>query len=73
MQRAIVTHFLTLEIELQAAAELHRSIVAELEQRGQPLRWAIVAIDVDRHKAFVEAVVTTPTVFPIPSTAVRTI
>lgn len=69
----MVTHFITFEVDLQAAAELHRSIVAELQKRGDPLRWAIVAIDVERQKAVIEAVITTPTELLIPNTSVKTV
>ncbi len=68
------THFLTLELDrLSSPAELHRSILTELSRYGEPLRWAIVAVDDDRQKVQVEAVVTHATEFLIPLTAVRTI
>lgn len=69
----MVTHFITFEVDLQAAVELHRSIMAELQKRGDPLRWAIVAIDVDRQKTVIEAVITTPTELLIPDASVRTV
>jgi len=69
----MVTHFITVEIELQSAAHLHRAIIAELQKQGEPLRWAIVSIDTDRQKVQIEAVITTPTAFPVPPIAVRTV
>jgi hypothetical protein len=54
----MTTHFITAEIDHQASpAELNAAITAELERRGQPLRWAVT--DVQDGKAQVEAVVTT--------------
>jgi len=58
----MTTHFITAEIDLQASpAKLHQEIVAELEKRGEPLRWAITNVDVHKEKATVEAIVTTTT------------
>jgi NAD-dependent SIR2 family protein deacetylase len=58
----MTTHFITAEIDLQASpAELHQEIVAELEKRGEPLRWAVTNVDVQEQKATVEAIVTTTT------------
>jgi hypothetical protein len=54
----MLTHFLAFELDLAAPAELHRLILSRLEQDGEPLRWAIVAVDADRHKVQVEAVLT---------------
>jgi hypothetical protein len=55
----MTTHFITAEIDLQESpAQTHRAIAAELEKRGEPLRWAITAVDLDQQKAQVEAVVT---------------
>jgi SepF-like predicted cell division protein (DUF552 family) len=70
----MVTHFITVEIALlPSASELHRTILAELQTWGEPLRWAIAAIDVERQTVQVEAVITTPTELLIPNSAVRTI
>jgi hypothetical protein len=64
----MVIHFLTVEVELQAApTEMQRSIARELQKWGEPLRWAITAVDSDRRKAQIEAVVITPTEFLIPA------
>ncbi|MFB2893602.1 hypothetical protein ACE1CI_11880 [Aerosakkonemataceae cyanobacterium BLCC-F50] len=58
----MTTHFITAEIDLQESpAKLHQEIVAELEKRGEPLRWAITNVDVKEEKATVEAIVTTTT------------
>lgn len=55
----MTTHFITAEIDLaESPAEIHAAVVAELERRGDPLRWAIVAVDAAAQKATVEAVVT---------------
>lgn len=70
----MVTHFITFEVGLQSStAELHRSIETELQQWGDSLRWAITAVDVDRQKVQIEAVITTPTELLIPGKSVRTI
>ncbi|MGB3403403.1 MAG: hypothetical protein WBA77_12010 [Microcoleaceae cyanobacterium] len=56
----MTTHFITAEIDLQQSPQqLHQAIVAELETRGEPLRWAITQINPETHSAQVEAVVTT--------------
>jgi hypothetical protein len=55
----MTTHFITAEIDLQESAQqLHRAIEAELQQRGEPLRWAVTQVDPETQKAQVEAVVT---------------
>jgi hypothetical protein len=56
----MTTHFITAEIDFQETpAQLHKEIEAELQKQGEPLRWAITNVDVERQKAIVEAVVTT--------------
>lgn len=56
----MTTHFITAEIDLQASPiETHQAIEAELQKRGEPLRWAVTTVDEDQQKAIVEAVVTT--------------
>jgi len=56
----MTTHFITAEIDLQETpAELLKAIETELNKEGEPLRWAITSVDVDKQKATVEAVVTT--------------
>lgn len=55
----MTTTFVTVEVALQAdPAALHRSIAQTLRQHGDPLRWAITAVDQGRQVALVEAVVT---------------
>ncbi len=55
----MTTHFITAEIDLQETpTQLHKEIEAELKRSGEPLRWAITDVDVERQKATVEAVVT---------------
>lgn len=55
----MVTHFITVEIELQETpSQLHSKIEAELQKQGDPLRWAITSVDIERQQATVEAVVT---------------
>ncbi|NET32516.1 MAG: hypothetical protein F6K19_10965 [Cyanothece sp. SIO1E1] len=54
------THFITAEIDLSSLiTTIPEAIEAELRQRGEPLRWAITAVDLGRHRAKVEAVITT--------------
>ncbi len=55
----MTTHFITAEIDLQQSPQqLHRAIEAELQQRGEPLRWAVTQVDTEAQKAQIEAVVT---------------
>jgi hypothetical protein len=55
----MTTHFITAEIDLQETpVQLQQAIEAELQKRGEPLRWAVTRVDADRQKAQVEAVVT---------------
>ncbi|MBE9077733.1 hypothetical protein IQ241_10560 [Romeria aff. gracilis LEGE 07310] len=52
--------FVTIEVSLgPVAATLSQAIEAALRQRGEPLRWAVTAVDPGRQVARVEAVVTT--------------
>lgn len=56
----MTTHFITAEIDLQESPlEIQREIEAELQKRGEPLRWAITDVKPDEQKAVVEAIVTT--------------
>ena len=58
----MVIHFVTTEVDLQSAPiELQQEIEAELKKQGDPLRWAITSIDIERQKAFVEAIITVAT------------
>lgn len=55
----MTTHFITAEIDLQETpVELQQAIEAELQKRGEPLRWAVTRVDSDRQIAQVEAIVT---------------
>jgi len=55
----MTTHFITAEIDLQeSTAELQQAIAAELAKRGEPLRWAVTAVNAETQTAVVEAVVT---------------
>ena len=58
----MTTHFITAEIDLQETpVELLKVIETELNKQGEPLRWAVTSVDVDKQKAIVEAVVTNNT------------
>ncbi len=55
----MTTHFITAEIDLQdSPGELLEAIQTTLQKQGEPLRWAITAVDTVAEKAHVEAVVT---------------
>lgn len=55
----MTTHFITAEIDLkESPVELNKEIEAELQKRGEPLRWAITEVDATTQTATVEAVVT---------------
>ena len=55
----MTTHFITAEIDLQESpVQLQQAIEAELQKRGEPLRWAIASVDAEGQKAQVEAIVT---------------
>lgn len=55
----MTTHFITAEVDLQAnPAQLQQDIEAELEKRGEPLRWAITEVDRTKQKVKVEGIVT---------------
>ncbi|MGF1493762.1 MAG: hypothetical protein ACFBSC_15160 [Microcoleaceae cyanobacterium] len=59
----MTTHFITAEIDLQKSPkQMHQAIEAELQKRGEPLRWAVTRVDTEQETAQVEAVVTTTTV-----------
>jgi hypothetical protein len=54
----MTTHFITAEIDLESSpAALNVAIQSELQSRGEPLRWAITAVE--EGIATLEAVVTT--------------
>jgi GTP-binding protein EngB required for normal cell division len=55
----MTTHFITAEIDLQETpTELQEQIQNQLQEHGQPLRWAVTKIDQEKQKATIEAVVT---------------
>jgi hypothetical protein len=55
----MTTHFISAEIDLTTnPAELPQKVEAELQKRGEPLRWAIAAVDETKQTARVEAVIT---------------
>lgn len=56
----MTTHFITAEIDLQESPlEIQQAIEAELQKRGEPLRWAVTDVKTEEQKAVVEAIVTT--------------
>ncbi|MBW4664309.1 MAG: hypothetical protein KME01_08935 [Chroococcus sp. CMT-3BRIN-NPC107] len=55
----MTTHFISAEITLEETpAQLQAAIEAELAKQGEPLRWAITSVNVQKQTAIVEAVVT---------------
>ncbi len=55
----MTTHFITAEIDLQETpVKLQQEIEAELQKRGEPLRWAVTRVDTERQKAQIEAIIT---------------
>lgn len=55
----MTTHFITAEIDLaESPAKLHQEIENHLKKQGEPLRWAVTAVDEKQQKARVEAIVT---------------
>ncbi len=55
----MTTHFVTAKIDFQETpAQLQSQIDAQLRLLGEPLRWAITSIDIQRQQVIVEAVVT---------------
>lgn len=55
----MLTQFVTLDIHLQdSPIQLQRAIATALQTHGEPLRWAITQVDLNRQVAHVEAVVT---------------
>jgi hypothetical protein len=55
----MTTHFIAAEIDLhESPVQLQQAIEAELEKRGEPLRWAITSVDAEAQTARVEAIVT---------------
>ena len=55
----MTTHFITAEIDLQETpTELQKVVESELKKQGEPLRWAITSVDVEKQSCTVEGVVT---------------
>lgn len=60
------THFVTTEIKFQESPiQLRQLIEDQLRCAGEPLRWAITSVDLQRQIATVEAVVTLDSDTPI--------
>ncbi|NJP10375.1 MAG: hypothetical protein HC866_13605 [Leptolyngbyaceae cyanobacterium RU_5_1] len=58
----MTTHFITAEIDLQESPlAIQHAVEAELQKRGEPLRWAVTNVDLERQKMMVEAIVTLST------------
>ncbi|MBD2463893.1 hypothetical protein H6G89_23100 [Oscillatoria sp. FACHB-1407] len=56
---ALTTQLITVEVNLDPSpVRLQQAIATALQQQGEPLRWAITAIDSERSKAHIEAVIT---------------
>jgi hypothetical protein len=52
------THFISAEIDLKdTPLTIQRSIETELAKQGEPLRWAITAVDEQSQTMTVEAIV----------------
>jgi len=55
----MTTHFISAEIDLQETpTELQKVVEEELKKQGEPLRWAITSVDIEKQSCTVEAVVT---------------
>jgi hypothetical protein len=54
----MTTHFITAEIDINEQPLTVEKITKEIEQHGDPLRWAVTAVDKQKQTAQVEAVVT---------------
>jgi hypothetical protein len=64
----MTTHFITAEIDLQdSPINLQQAIEAELQKRGEPLRWSITQVESDRQTVQVEAIVTQESDSPVPA------
>ena len=58
----MLTQFISLTVSLQPTpAAMERAIAQALQSYGEPLRWAITAVDADTQTVAVEAVVTVTT------------
>jgi hypothetical protein len=55
----MTTRFISIELDLKGSvAALEQAIASELGKFGNPLRWAITRVDVERQTVQIEAVVT---------------
>ena len=55
----MTTHFITAEIDLQEnPLKLKQEIEQQLSKEGEPLRWAVTAVNPETNQAKVEAIVT---------------
>jgi len=49
LTRTMTTHFIDVEIDLnESPIALPQAIEAELQKRGEPLRWAVADVESDR-------------------------
>ncbi len=57
----MTTHFITTEVDWRDRPDsLPEAVEAALRPHGEPLRWAVTAVDDTTGRAQVEAVVTSP-------------
>ncbi|WP_448570499.1 hypothetical protein [Trichothermofontia sp.] len=55
----MVTHLVTAEVPLQdSPSAMQQVIEAALVQQGNPLRWAVTAVNLEQQTVLVEAIVT---------------
>lgn len=67
----MTTHFIEVDVDLQdSPLKMQQVIETALQEHGQPLRWAVTAVDTEQQKARVEAIVTTGFVQPEETAAV---
>jgi hypothetical protein len=58
----MLTQFVSLTVPLHTSpAAMEKAIAQALQSYGEPLRWAITAVDADTQTAAIEAVVTVAT------------
>lgn len=58
----MTTRFITINVPLRSPlTQLQRTILMTLQEHGEPLRWAIVAVNSEQQLVQVEAVVTVDT------------
>ncbi|YAI81219.1 MAG: hypothetical protein ACQJCO_05105 [cyanobacterium endosymbiont of Rhopalodia sterrenbergii] len=55
----MTTHFITTEVSFQENPFfLQKEIEAELKKKGEPLRWAIMKVNIDKQTVYVEGIIT---------------